>query len=110
MRGHLFFEKPEREISVTHGDCIGVERIIGLAHELDLDAGSQAGDDVLAPLKRNADDFGIERHRIADRRVPVGQILGTLRKRPLDERIDLVVRFASTLVTPSGVEGRPAVI
>jgi hypothetical protein len=85
MRSEPPVEKPKLKLPVVDGDGVAVVWIIRLAPQLERRACPQSGDDVLAPLKRDARELGVKTRRVADRCVLVVQILVALCEEALDE-------------------------
>jgi len=61
---------------VPHADRAGIVRIGGIPAQFHRFARPQRGDGILAPLKADADDLGVETARIADRRVRIARRIG----------------------------------
>jgi hypothetical protein len=105
LRRNVRCDSPAHEADLqgaeVHGNRVGVERVVGLAHQLERRVDSQTGGDILAPFERNADDFGVECGRVANGGVSVDDVFSSFGKCTLDERIALALsgrrRFASAI-------------
>ena len=75
------------------GDGIRIVRVIRLPSQLERRAGVQSGNDVLTSFERDAREFGMKTHRVADRCVRIVQILVALCEDALDEGVRRLFRL-----------------
>ena len=108
MRRNPSVEEPELQVAVRNGDRVWVVRVARLAAQLELGAGAEPRDHVLAPFERDARDLRVKTRCVADRRIGIVQVAVALREDALDELIRTIAYLGGELALSlsKGVKGR----
>jgi hypothetical protein len=106
MLGDLPADEPELQITVIHGDRVGVVSVVRLAPQIHLGADAKTADRILSSFEGHTNDFRMKLRRAADRCISIVDIFLRVRKCSLDERINAVILSLSKgTVTAFAQEG-----